>query len=91
MDSLGSPISDHPFQPEMLKKLATTSMPFGRYQGRLIIDLPEPYLLWFAKKEAFPNGQLGELMKIALELHIHGLTGLIKPLKNPTDDSDQNS
>ena len=42
-------------------------MPFGKYQGRVIIDLPEEYLLWFAKKE-FPKGELGLLMQLAMEI-----------------------
>ena len=64
-----------------LLKLARTTMPFGKYQGRIIIDLPEDYLLWFAKKE-FPKGELGQLMQLALELKTNGLEYLIKPLKN---------
>ena len=68
------------FDKTLLLKLARTEMPFGKYQGRVIIDLPEDYLLWFAKKE-FPQGQLGELMQLALELKINGLESLIKPLK----------
>ncbi len=55
-------------------------MPFGKYQGRLIIDLPEEYLLWFAKKE-FPDGELGLLMRLALEIKIEGLDKLIDPLR----------
>ena len=68
------------FDKTLLLKLARTEMPFGKYQGRVIIDLPEEYLLWFAKKE-FPQGQLGELMQLALEIKVNGLEGLIKPLK----------
>lgn len=56
-------------------------MPFGKYQGRLLIDLPEAYLLWFANK-GFPDGELGELLKLALEIKINGLEGLIEPLKS---------
>lgn len=68
------------FDKEDLVKLARTQMPFGKYKGRVIIDLPEEYLLWFAKKE-FPAGQLGHLLKLALEINIHGLTDIIQPLK----------
>jgi uncharacterized protein (DUF3820 family) len=71
------------FDKTLLLKLARTEMPFGKYQGRVIIDLPEEYLLWFAKKE-FPQGQLGELMQLALEIKVNGLEGLIKPLKKET-------
>ena len=70
------------FDKEDLPKLATMQMPFGKYKGRVLIDLPEPYLLWFADK-GFPEGQLGELMKLALEIKINGLSHLITPLKKP--------
>lgn len=65
---------------EHLIKIANTAMPFGKYQGRVLIDLPEEYLLWF-KKKGFPNGQLGQLMELTLDLKIEGLDKLIKPLK----------
>lgn len=70
---------------EHLIKLARTPMPFGKYKGRVIIDLPEEYLLWFAKK-GFPQGSLGELLALALELKIEGLDSLVKPLKQPTHE-----
>lgn len=69
------------FEQKNLLKLAEVNMPFGKYQGRLIIDLPEEYLLWFAKKE-FPGGELGILMRLALEIKIEGLEKLIDPLRN---------
>lgn len=68
------------FDKQDLVKLATLRMPFGKYSGRLLIDLPEPYLLWFANK-GFPEGQLGNLLQIALEIKINGLEYLITPLK----------
>lgn len=63
-----------------LLKIANTKMPFGKYQGRALVDLPEEYLLWF-KQKGFPNGQLGELMALTLDLKIEGLDKLLKPLK----------
>jgi len=66
---------------EDLVRLAKMVMPFGKYKGSVLIDLPEPYLLWFADK-GFPEGKLGMLMKLALEIKIHGLTHLIEPLKS---------
>jgi uncharacterized protein (DUF3820 family) len=69
------------FNKEDLLKLAKMPMPFGKYQGRLLIDLPEAYLLWFANK-GFPAGELGDLLKLALEIKINGLEELIEPLKS---------
>ncbi len=68
------------FDKEDLVKIATVKMPFGKYSGRILIDLPEDYLLWFAKKE-FPQGQLGMLMQLALEIKVNGLESIIEPLK----------
>ena len=68
------------FEKEDLVKLATQPMPFGKYQGRVLIDLPEEYLLWFARK-GFPAGRLGGLLQLALELKTNGLEYLIQPLK----------
>ncbi len=63
-----------------LLKLAKTPMPFGKYKGRLLIDLPEHYLLWFSKK-GFPEGKLGELLQLSLEIRINGLEYLVEPMK----------
>ncbi|HEX5055684.1 MAG TPA: DUF3820 family protein [Gammaproteobacteria bacterium] len=70
------------FDQNDLLQLARTSMPYGKYQGWLLIDLPEPYLLWFADN-GFPEGQLGRLLALALEIRINGLEYLLKPLKSP--------
>ena len=69
------------FEKQDLLKLARMTMPFGKYSGRILIDLPEEYLLWFAKK-GFPQGELGRLLELALEIHINGLTEVIQPLKD---------
>jgi hypothetical protein len=68
------------FNKEDLLKLARMPMPFGKYQGRVLIDLPEEYLLWFARK-GFPEGQLGRLLQLALEIRINGMEGILQPLK----------
>ena len=68
------------FEKQDLLKLANQTMPFGKYQGKVLIDLPEEYLLWFANK-GFPKGELGRLMQLALEIRINGLEGVIAPLK----------
>lgn len=66
---------------EQLVAIANTVMPFGKYKGRRLIDLPEEYLLWFARKDQFPQGQLGKLMAIALLIKTEGLGHLVQPLK----------
>ncbi|HCK5738671.1 TPA: DUF3820 family protein [Salmonella enterica subsp. enterica serovar Typhi str. CT18] len=68
---------------EQLLEIANTVMPFGKYQGRRLIDLPEEYLLWFARKDQFSAGKLGELMQITLLIKTEGLTQLVQPLKRP--------
>ena len=67
---------------EDLVSLATMQMPFGKYAGRVLIDLPEPYLLWF-EKNGFPNGNLGRLLGIALEIKRNGLEKILDPLRDP--------
>lgn len=67
-----------------LIKLTNTRMPFGRYKGRLLMDLPGPYLLWMAN-EGFPAGELGELLQLMNEIDVNGLKYLLTPLKNETD------
>lgn len=54
-------------------------MPFGKYAGLRLLDLPEPYLLWF-EREGFPHGKLGEHMAQALEIKRNGLLSLLAPL-----------
>lgn len=66
--------------PEELLKLAHYRMPFGKYSNRLLIDLPEPYVVWFANK-GFPKGELGKLMRIVYEIKINGLEYLFDPLR----------
>lgn len=61
-------------------ELATALMPYGKYKGRLLIDLPEYYLVWYRQK-GFPKGKLGEQLALILELKINGLEYLIKNLK----------
>lgn len=69
--------------PQLLLKLARYKMPFGKYKGCLLVDLPEPYVVWFANK-GFPSGELGKLLSIVLEIKINGLEYLFKPLKEKT-------
>ncbi len=61
---------------QQLIELAHYKMPFGKYKGKYLISLPEPYLVWFQQK-GFPDGKLGNLLKAMLEIKINGLEELI--------------
>ncbi len=63
-----------------LLKLTNWTMPFGKYSGRLLIDLPEDYLLWFMQK-GLPPGELGRLMSIVYEVKLNGLESLFDQLR----------
>ncbi len=67
--------------PEELVKLAQYRMPFGRFKGSLLIDLPEPYVVWFAR-EGLPKGELGKMLGIVHTVKVNGLEFLFKPLRN---------
>lgn len=68
-------------KPEDLQRLLTTSMPYGKYKGRLIADLPGQYLNWFAR-EGFPKSELGRLLALMQEIDHNGLSALLDPLRN---------
>ncbi|MBN7813967.1 DUF3820 family protein [Algoriphagus sp. YJ13C] len=63
-----------------LIKLAHTKMPFGKYKGRYLIDLPEPYVIWYHSK-GFPEGKLGEMLQTIYEVKVNGLEDLIRNIK----------
>ena len=67
-------------KPEDLERLVTLRMPFGKYEGTLIADLPGPYLNWFAR-EGFPQGDIGRLLAIMHEIDHNGLSYLLEPLR----------
>jgi uncharacterized protein len=66
--------------PQILIELANTKMPYGKYAGRVLVDLPEPYVVWLANN-AMPKGKLGEQMQMLYEIKVNGLEGLLKPLR----------
>ena len=66
--------------PEMLKSLVTTRMPFGKYKGSLVCDLPDHYLEWFAR-QGFPPGKLGMQLSTVFEIKQNGLQEIIIGLK----------
>ena len=67
-------------EPEDLQLLVTREMPFGKYKGHLIADLPGNYLTWFAR-EGFPQGQIGRLLELMHEIDHNGLKVLLEPLR----------
>lgn len=70
-----------------LIQLAHTKMPFGKYEGRYIIDLPEYYMVWYYNK-GFPKGQLGEQLQLVYELKLNGLEELIRNIKKHYPNKD---
>jgi uncharacterized protein len=66
---------------EELERLLTVEMPYGKYKGRVIADLPGHYLHWFAR-EGFPKGDLGRLIALMHEIDHNGLGELLAPLRN---------
>tara|TARA_R110002049_G_scaffold95745_6_gene235114 strand:+ start:162 stop:434 length:273 start_codon:yes stop_codon:yes gene_type:complete len=66
--------------PEDLELLLTRQMPYGKYKGRVIADLPGNYLNWFAR-EGFPKGEIGRLLALMQELDHNGLSPLLDPLR----------
>lgn len=59
--------------------LANYRMPFGKYKGKLLVNIPEEYYTWFSQK-GFPQGKLGSLMQEMNEIKINGLEELLRPL-----------
>lgn len=67
-------------QHKELITLAHTKMPFGKYEGRYLIDLPEYYVVWYSNK-GFPKGTLGRQLQLIYELKLNGLEDLIRNIK----------
>ena len=68
-------------RPEILKEIVITKMPFGKYEGRLLCDLPVSYLEWFVAKGGFPKGELGVVLSTVYEIELNGLEDIIYELK----------
>ncbi len=67
-------------QQKQLIKLANTKMPYGKYEGKYLIDLPEYYVVWI-QNNRLPKGELGEQIKLIYELKLNGLEELIRNIK----------
>lgn len=66
--------------PQLLIDLVKTKMPYGKYKGRWICDLPAFYLEWFSR-EGFPKGKLGIMLATMHEIKLNGLEDLLKPIR----------
>ena len=73
-------MNEHGLNPDLLLQLVSMQMPFGKYKGILLCDLPSFYLEWFQRK-GFPTGKLGVLLATMYEIKLNGLDDLLKPLK----------
>lgn len=68
--------------PQALRKLARTQMPYGKYAGRYLVELPEPYVVWLVGNN-LPTGELGQLLLEIYEIKVNGLESLLQPLVPP--------
>lgn len=67
-------------QQHELEKLANTTMPYGKFKGRHLIDLPEHYIVWYNNK-GFPKGKLGDQLRLVYEIQLNGLEDLVRKLR----------
>lgn len=67
-------------QQHLLEKLANTKMPYGKYKGTYLIDLPENYIVWYNNK-GFPKGTLGNQLRLVYEIQLNGLEDLVRKLR----------
>lgn len=66
---------------KLLLKVVNSRMPYGKYKGYILMDIPEDYLLWF-KQKGMPKGELGVLLEIVYDMKLNGLDNLLDPLRN---------
>lgn len=69
-----------------LIKLITTRMPYGKYTGVKLVDLPEPYVVWMCNNE-LPKGHLGDQFRLLYEIKVNGLEYLLKPIQEQIESS----
>jgi hypothetical protein len=69
--------SDIQHDKEAFIALVTTKMPFGKYKGLRLVDLPEPYIVWLSQK-GFQKGKLGEMLQAVYEIKLNGLEYLFE-------------
>ncbi len=79
-EDLQQPCTEAAGDPNEFLELAAMRMPFGKYRGRLLIDLPEHYVVWFAN-QGFPEGKLGMMLQTVYEIKVNGLEYLFTPFR----------
>ncbi|MGC4130531.1 MAG: DUF3820 family protein [Bergeyella sp.] len=67
--------------PQILQEICEVKMPFGRFEGRILADLPVSYLEWFLRNGGFPKGKLGMQLATVYEIKLNGLESLLAPLR----------
>ena len=67
-------------QQHLLEILANTRMPYGKFKGKHLIDLPEHYIVWYNNK-GFPKGKLGDQLRLVYEIQLNGLEDLVRRLR----------
>ena len=90
LKNCGPAIGEKMIQPiypdrEELLALAAAKMPYGKFKGISLVDLPEPYLVWFSQR-GFPKGRLGEMLQAVYEIKLNGLEYLFKSRFLSTDE-----
>lgn len=70
------------FDQQLLLEAINQVMPFGKYKGKRLLELPEPYLVWF-HGQGFPDNKLGSQLALMYEVKLNGLEGMLKPLLRP--------
>ena len=67
--------------PQFLVDTANMKMPYGKYKGTFLIDLPEHYIVWYQQK-GFPKGRLGSMLGLVYELKLNGLEDLLRTIRD---------
>ncbi len=67
--------------PEILKEICVVKMPFGKYEGIILADLPVSYLEWFRRNGGMPKGKLGMQLATVYEIKLNGLMDLLTPIR----------
>ncbi len=77
-----------PVQPDVkiLIAIVTTQMPFGKYKGTLISDLPVYYLEWL-KNKGLPAGKMGMMLSTVYEIKVNGLNTILDKVKTAVRNS----